>query len=170
MSNDLAPLVPNSEKSTLANRIRSIASQLRQEDEVQIKATSRILGAAAKLAENHDRLIDEVVEMVEEDLDQQAHAQAHPQQPAYTTKQLQQQFKKLGDAKAHFGIKATSWANLVSKLNEQAQPPTVSSPLLNSSQEAVCQRLEAIEQEMQMMRSDINRAVALLELIVEKRT
>ncbi|HEY9664911.1 MAG TPA: hypothetical protein V6C65_41255 [Allocoleopsis sp.] len=165
MSDDSALTVSTSRTSKLGDRIRDIASQLRQEDEVQIKATSRILGAAAQLAENHDRLIDEVVEMVVEDLDRQA------QQPApYTVEQLQQQFKKLGDAKAHFGIKASGWANLVSKLNEQAtpSPPAATSPQPTPTQDAVFQRLEAIEQEMQMLRGDINRAMALLELIVEK--
>ena len=165
MSDDSALTVPTSRKSTLGDRIRNIASQLRQEDEVQIKATSRILGAAAQLAENHDRLINEVVEMVEEDLDRQ-----QAQQPAlYTVEQLQQQFKKLGDAKAHFGIKASSWANLASKLNEQAAPPpAVASLKQNNSQDAVFQRLEAIEREMQMIRGDINRAMSLLKLILEK--
>lgn len=166
MSDDSALTVSTSRTSKLGDRIRDIASQLRQEDEVQIKATSRILGAAAQLAENHDRLIDEVVEMVEEDLDRQP-----TQQPApYTVEQLQQQFKKLGDAKAHFGIKASSWANLASKLNEQATPssPAATSSQLNPTPDAVFQRLEAIEQEMQMLRGDINRAMALLELIVEK--
>lgn len=169
MSDDLASIVPASHKPTLGDRIRSIASQLRQEDNLQIKATSRILGAAAKLAENHDRLIDEVVEMVEEDLDQ--HAQQGQQPASYTAEQLQQQFKKLSDAKAHFGIKASSWANLASKLNNQAKSsPVAASPKPNTSQDTVAQRLEAIEHEMQMLRGDINRAVALLEQIVEKLT
>lgn len=167
MSDDSALTVPTSQRSTLGDRIRDIASQLRQEDNVQIRATSRILGAAAKLAENHNRLIDEVVEMVEEDLDQQAQSQ---QQEPCTIEQLQQQFKKLSDAKAHFGIKASSWASLASKLNERATSPapTVAFPKPDISQDTVSQRLEVIERDMQLMRSDISRAVALLELIVEK--
>lgn len=167
MSNDLTLTGPTSRTSPLGDRIRNIASQLRQEDKVQIKATSRILGAAAQLAENHDRLISEVVEMVEEDLDQQARVQ---QPAAYTVEQLQQQFKKLGDAKAHFGVKASSWVNLVSKLNDQAPSPAtaVASSAKPTSQDIVSQRLEAIEREMQMMRGDINQAVALLQLIVER--
>jgi D-aminopeptidase len=102
MSDDPAPIIQTSRKPTLGDRIRGIANQLREKSEVQIKATSRILGAAAQIAQNHDQLIDEVVEMVEEDLDQQA--QVQPSEP-YTVEKLQQQFKTLKDAKAHFGVK-----------------------------------------------------------------
>jgi hypothetical protein len=57
-------------QGTAGDRIRVIADQLKQETSLQIKATSRILGAAAQISENHDRLIDEVVELMEEDLEQ----------------------------------------------------------------------------------------------------
>ncbi|MBD2101623.1 hypothetical protein [Leptolyngbya sp. FACHB-261] len=181
MSNDLTRIIP-SPKTTLGDRIRSIANQLRQEDEVQIKATSRILGAAAQLAENHDRLIDEVVEMVEEDLEQVAQA---PQPQPYTAEKLQQQFKSLKDARAHFNLKAKSWVVLVNKLNEKFNeqtliPPTGTPSAAQSypsdsrssrntrTQDSVSQRIEGIEQELQRMRGDINHAIQLLELLVEK--
>jgi hypothetical protein len=64
MSNDPPPMTQPVPKLSLGDRIRGIANQLRQENDVQIKATSRILGAAAQIAQNHDHLIDEVVEMV----------------------------------------------------------------------------------------------------------
>lgn len=162
MSEEPSPLIQTSRKPTLGDRIRGIANQLRDESEVQIKATSRILGAAAQIAQNHDRLIDEVVEMVEEDLDQQA--QVQPSEP-YTVEKLQQQFKTLKDAKAHFGIKASSWATLASKLNEQ---PTNSGSSGSRSQDPLIRRLEAIEHEVQALRGDINQALNLLNLIVEK--
>ncbi len=162
MSEEPTPLIQTSRKPTLGDRIRGIANQLRQENDVQIKATSRILGAAAQIAQNHDHLIDEVVDMVEEDLDQQAQVKASE---PHTVEQLQQQFKTLKDAKAHFAIKATSWAALVSKLNEPAatHPPQRAKP-----QDAVTQPLGAIEHELQIMRGDITHVLHLLNLIVEK--
>lgn len=167
MSQD--PLVPLSPKPSLGDRIRDIAHQLRQENTVQIKATSRILGAAAQLAENHDQLIDEVVEMVETDLAQaEPDATSHqvsppPQLPAfYTVAQLQQQFKKLSDAKAHFGLKASSWAALAAKLNRPssgAQPP---GSFPGDTQALILQRLDAIEQDMQILHRDLEQVRHLL--------
>ncbi|WP_416669527.1 hypothetical protein [Egbenema bharatensis] len=187
MSDQSAPLVPTSvvpdsssptaRKTTLGDRIRHLAQQLRQEDQIQIKATSRILGAAAQLAENHDRLIDEVVEMVEEDLDQQAPTPQAPTPPQpYTVEQLQQQFGKFSDAKAHFGIKAASWAALVDKLNQpwrqqrtdtrHPSPPSAPSPSRSpSSQDAVLQRLEAIEREIQTLRGEMAQVLSLLKAL-----
>ncbi len=162
MSGDQAPIIQTSQKPSLGDRIRGIAQQLRQESEVQIKATSRILGAAAQIAQNHDQLIDEVVEMVEEDLDQQAQAKASE---PYTAEKLQQQFKTLKEAKAHFTVKASSWVALASKLNEQ---PTSSSSSAPRSQDSVIQRLNAIEREVQTMRGDMNQILNLLNLLAEK--
>lgn len=181
MSDNSASIVPISQKQRLGDRIRNITRQLRQEEDVQIKATSRILGAAAQLAQNHDRLIDEVVEMVEEDLDQAAEPSLL--QP-YTVEQLQQQFEKFDDAKAHFNLKARSWVALVDKLNSQipssaasgsstakpsssAKTPKRTNPK-NKAQDLIPQRLEGIEQELQIMRGDINRVVQLLERLVAK--
>jgi hypothetical protein len=163
MSNDLVPISHISPSPTLnpklGDRLRNIVTQLRQEGDVQIQATSRILGAAAQIAENHDRLVDEVVEMVEEDLNQ-------PSPPAssesYTVERLKQQFAKLNDAKAHFGVKASSWANLADKLNEPVAKP----PYKPQQPPAIDQRLVAIEAEIQAMRGDINRILNLLEHLV----
>lgn len=97
-------------KATLGNQIRSIADRLKQETEVQIKATSRILDAAAQISQNHERLINEVVEMVEEDLEQESQI--------YNVDILKQQFKTLREAKGHFNLKVNSWEALANKLNE----------------------------------------------------
>lgn len=156
MSNDLIssgnPAIPK----TMGDRIRGLAAQLQQETNLQIKATSRILGAAAQIAQNHDRLIDEVVEMVEADLEP-------PQiSEPVTIEQLKQRFKTLNQAKTHFGIKVSSWAGLVNKLNEPVEPSSF------DQDAAVSQRLEAIEHELKAVRTDLNQALNLLTLILEK--
>jgi vacuolar-type H+-ATPase catalytic subunit A/Vma1 len=160
MSDDPVPIISTPQTSALGDRIRHIANQMRQESEIQIKATSRILGAAAQIAQNHDQLINEVVEMVEEDLDQQAQ-DAEP----YTAKKLQQQFKTLKAAKAHFDVKASSWVALAVKLNEQVSSSRSSIP---QTQYSAIQRLETIEREVQTIRGDISHALNLLNLIAEK--
>lgn len=162
MSDDLTSSIQPAQKLTLGDRIRGIANQLRQENDVQIKATARILGAAAQIAQNHDRLIDEVTEMVEEDLNWQE--QVHACEP-YTVAQLQRQYPTLKAAKAHFGIKASSWVALVSKLNQQ--PMNSGSPV-TQPQDALLPRLEVIELELQAMRNDMNQILNLLSLMAEK--
>jgi hypothetical protein len=166
VSNDST--LSSSSKGTLGDRIRSIAAQLREEDTVQIKATSRILGAAAKLAENHDRLIDEVVDMVQEDLAQKDQGTFSE---VYTVEQLKQQFKRLSDAKAHFGIRAKGWQALVDKLNNQTAPSSAKSPSTSaheSYQDKVIQRIELIERDMQTMRKDLTHVMELLASLLEK--
>lgn len=152
------------QNGTLGDRIRAIAQELRQESDIQIKATSRILGAAAQLAQNHDRLIDEVVEMVEEDL-AQAEGVAIPEAPHYTLEQLKKQFKTLPQAKAHFNLKAGSWAALVDKLNGQSSSST---PVTTHSPDVSSQKLVSIEQEIQSMRKDLQAVEQLLVLILDK--
>lgn len=53
----------------LSTRIRASADTLQAETEKQIKATSRILGATAKIASNQDKLIEEMSSLAESDLD-----------------------------------------------------------------------------------------------------
>lgn len=161
MSNHPNSIPSMSRTPALGDRIRDLAQQLRQENNLQIKATARILGAAAQIAQNHDLLIDEVSEMVQADLDQQA--QTHTA-PPYTAEQLKKQFKTLKAAKAHFGIAAASWAALAAKLNEQRGANSSAGP----SSDAVSQRLAAIEQEIQTLRGDIAQVIDLLNLIAEK--
>lgn len=142
-------------QETAGDRIRKIADQLKQETSLQIKATSRILAAAAQISENHDRLIEEVVEMIEDDLEQQTNSAE-----IITVEQLKQRFKKLEQAKAHFRVKASSWALLADKLNQKASPKTSEIP--------VSQRLESIETELKALRTDINQSLDLLALILQK--
>ncbi|MCY7323220.1 MAG: hypothetical protein LH660_15805 [Phormidesmis sp. CAN_BIN36] len=160
MMSDDSSIVKAGIKETLGDRIRNIADQLKQETNLQIKATSRILGAAAQISENHDRLIDEVVEMVEEDLEQASQTQVVPM---VTIEQLKQQFKTLNQARAHFNIKTKSWATLVDKLNEQKAIPDV-----NHNEILVPQRLEQIEGDLKALRTDLNQVLNLLDLILER--
>lgn len=122
MSKKSVPTKPNQGKAKLGDQIRSIADRLKHQTEVQIKATSRILGAAAQISENHDRLINEVVDMVEEDLNQQSDMS---QRHSYTVEILKQQYKTLRDAKAHFNLKANSWDALVNQLNALSSQSSV---------------------------------------------
>jgi hypothetical protein len=140
-----------------------------------------MLGAAAQLAENHDRLIDEVVEMVEEDLNHQnsrnqpassPKLQSDTVEQPHTVEKLKRQFDKLNDAKAHFGIKASSWAALSDKLNQLHEPATASpSPLqsrMNTSQDFISQRFEAIEDKIQTLQGDMEQALKILNLLADK--
>jgi hypothetical protein len=149
-------------KQKLGDRVRTIADRLKQETEVQIKATSRILGAAAQIAENHDRLIDEVVDMVEEDIDRQTHAR---QTNIYTVDLLKQQFKTLSEAKERFGIKAKSWVELVNKLNNLSIPSQLSG---KQSQTSVPERLDIIENELKIMRDRLDEIAILLKQLLER--
>lgn len=160
MMSDDSLIVKATVKETLGDRIRSIANQLEQEKNLQIKATSRILGAAAQISENHDRLINEVVEMVEEDLERASQTQ---DVEMVTIKQLKQQFKTLNQAKAHFNIKTKSWVALADKLNGQKAIPDASPDEI-----PVLQRLDQIEGEIKAFRTDLKQALNLLDLILKR--
>lgn len=156
-------IAPAFQKMTLGDRIRGVADQLRQETDIQIKATSRILSSAAQIAQNHDRLIDEVVEMVEEDLNQQSQV---ADCPLYSADQLKQEYRTLKAAKAHFNLKASSWDALAAKLNEEGSETT--SPNISCSQASVVQRLDAIEQEIRTIQTDMQQVITLLNRITEQ--
>lgn len=142
------PTKPSPGKTKLGDQIRSIADRLKHETEVQIKATSRILGAAAQISENHDRLIDEVVEMVEEDLNGQANIS---QKQNYTVEALRKQYKTLKDAKAHFNLKANSWNALVNQLNAlYLQLPVVEDKAYpNQSLDENCRKKESNDKKIE---------------------
>lgn len=150
----------NQRKEKLGDRVRKIADQLKQETELQIKATSRILGAAAQIAENHDQLITEVANMVEEDLEQQA--QLYPTK-TYTVDNLKQEFGTLREAKAHFDIKANSWAELVKKLNSVSTQKQITS---EQSKPSTSERLDAIESELKTIRKETSQILFLLEQVL----
>lgn len=162
MNDDLDPRGSTVAASVLGDRIRNLTSQLRQERDVQIKATARVLGAAAQIATNHDHLIEQVVEMVETDLNQ---PNQRLSSAPYTVDRLKQQFKSLKDAKTHFNLKANSWDALVSKLNE---PSVVPSQKSISSPDAVTQKLDSIEQELQCLQRNMSQVLNLLTVIMEK--
>jgi hypothetical protein len=144
-------------KETVGEQVRRIADQLKQETDLQIKVTSRILGAAAQIAENQDRLIHEVVEMVEEDLEKQASPEsAIP----YTIESLKLQFKTLNEAKCHFGVKASSWATLANKLNGSSARESIQNA---QSETLILKRLDTIEASIRDLHHDLNQVLALLQ-------
>ncbi|WP_375472682.1 hypothetical protein [uncultured Nostoc sp.] len=122
MSKKSLPTTQKKGKARLGDQIRSIADRLKQETDVQIQATSRILGAAAQIAENHDQLINEVVDMVESDLNVEKQVS---QKHIYSVDILKQQFQTLRDAKIHFQLKVSSWESLVNKLNATSCQTTI---------------------------------------------
>lgn len=130
-------------KAKLGDQIRSIADRLKQETEVQIKATSRILGAAAQISENHERLINEVVDMVEEDLEQKNQIY---QRYIYTVHILKQQFQTLREAKAHFNLKVNSWESLANKLNESFCQNHISENEVKSESDLRITHMRKVEQ------------------------
>ncbi|MBD2353734.1 hypothetical protein H6G41_03685 [Tolypothrix sp. FACHB-123] len=169
MSKKSVPTQRTQNKPKLGDQIRSIADRLKQETDVQIKATSRILGAAAQISENYDKLVDEVVDMVEEDLNQQLQI---TQKYFYTADILKQKFKTLREAKAHFQLKVNSWESLAKKLNE----PQSESDLRNNRKEKVKQGQKNIEKVNVILDPDVAEVfpnsevvnAALRSLIIKK--
>ena len=144
-------------KSTYGDRIREVADQLKRETQLQIKVTSRILGAAAQISQNHDRLIDQVSEMIQEDLAQESIVEI------MTIDQLKKKFKTLSKAKEHFNLKANSWIALTDKLN-----PSIGISPLNIEQSSVSQRLESIESQLKLLGDDLSQVTNLLAMILDK--
>ncbi|AFY30902.1 hypothetical protein [Calothrix sp. PCC 7507] len=169
MSKESVPTQRTQRKPKLGDQIRSIADRLKQETDVQIKATSRILGAAAQISENYDKLVDEVVDMVEEDLNQQLQIS---QKYLYTADILKQKFKTLREAKAHFQLKVNSWESLAKKLNE----PQLESDFRNNRQGKVKQGQKNIEKVNVILDPDVAEVfpnsevvnAALRSLIIKK--
>jgi hypothetical protein len=152
---------------SLGDQVRKLADQLKEESALQIKVTSRILGAAAQISENHDRLITEVTDMVEEDLDREIFIQTIT---LYTVEQLKQRFKKLEDAKSHFGIKASSWGVLVTKLNNSSGQKNLpsSSKQTSKAKESIPERLDSIEHELKTLRTDTSQILVLLQHLISE--
>ena len=154
------PSKTENEKSTYGDRIRDVADQLKRETQLQIKVTSRILGAAAQISQNHDRLIDQVSEMIQEDLAQEATVDIGE---IVTIDQLKKQFKTLSEAKKHFNLKANSWSALIDKINQ-----SIGIYPLNTEQSSVPQRLESIENQLKLLGDDLNQVRNLLTMILDK--
>ncbi|MEP0926845.1 hypothetical protein NC974_07115 [Leptolyngbya sp. SLC-A1] len=151
----------------MGDRLRGIAEELRQETGTQIKATSRILGAAAQIAQNHDQLIVEVVEMVEEDLSRRDQSEALT---TYKVSDLKQEFKTLKTAKAHFGIKANSWDALATKLNETSEIPSSETGISNTTHSQVLERLDRIELEIRSLQGSMEQVLGLLQEIIKQQS
>ena len=156
----IKPSNVESQKSTYGDRIREVADQLKRETQLQIKVTSRILGAAAQISQNHDRLIDQVSEMIQEDLAQEATVEMGE---IVTIDQLKNQFKTLNEAKKHFNLKANSWSALIDKINQ-----SIGISPLNSEQSSVPQRLESIESQLKLLGDDLSQVRNLLTMILDK--
>ncbi|MFZ9737178.1 MAG: hypothetical protein ACO3EZ_04120 [Prochlorotrichaceae cyanobacterium] len=146
--------------ATLGERIRKIADELREETNLQIKVTSRILGASAKISENYERLIDEVVDMVEEDLNQETDIYTTD---VYTVETLKKEFKTLEKAKKYFGLKASSWVSLVKKLNTSPHKEIIPS---ETPKVSVIDRLDIIEKDIQALRIETSQVLALLRQLI----
>ena len=153
----IKPSNVENEKSTYGDRIRKVADQLKQETQLQIKVTSRILGAAAQISQNYDRLIDQVSEMIQEDLAQEETVEI------VTIDQLKKQFKTLSEAKKHFNLKANSWSALIDKVNQ-----SIGISPLNAEQSSVSQRLESIESQLKLLGDDLSQVKNLLTMILGK--
>lgn len=160
MGQDTVSIVSDSRPLTLGDRLRGIAQELKQETDTQIQATSRILGAAAMIAQNHDQLIGEVVEMVEEDLERGQSI------VTYNVTVLKQQFKTLKAAKAHFGIKANSWDTLAAKLNEGN---SYTADVLDPCQDEVSRRLGEVEAAVKSLQASVDQVLGLLQQMVDRR-
>jgi nitrogenase molybdenum-iron protein alpha/beta subunit len=160
MTKETLLIVGSDHKETIGDQIRKIADQLRDERDLQVKLTSRILGAAAQIAENHDRLIDEVVDMVEEDLEQKNNGCPRN---TYTVENLKQRFKTLAAAKSFWGLKSRGWDDLVEKINESSIHKQI---IAEQDRTSIPERLDIIEQEIKALRGDVGQILALLQQLM----
>jgi Na+-transporting NADH:ubiquinone oxidoreductase subunit NqrA len=160
MTQETLLIVGSDRKETLGDKIRKIVGQLREETDIQVKLTSRILGAAAQIAENHDRLIDEVVDMVEEDLEQKN--DGYPPN-TYTVENLKQRFKTLEAAKSFFGLKSRSWAALVKEINDSSIQNQLPAEQVRTS---IPERLDIIEKDIKAIHRDVGQILVLLQQLI----
>jgi hypothetical protein len=163
MDQELVTSTTTKPKGTIGEQIRKIADRLQRETDVQITATSRILGAAAQISENHDQLIREVVGMVEEDLENQSF---DPQTNTFTVNSLKQHFKSLSEAKAHFGLKASSWIALCNKLNSLSTKTLIPS---NDSEISLSKQLYVIETDIRAIRAEVSQVMLLLQQLISDK-
>jgi hypothetical protein len=112
------------------------------------------------IAQNHDQLIGEVVEMVKEDLDRGQSV------VTYSVAVLKQQFKTLKAAKAHFGIKANSWDTLAAKLNEGN---SYTADVLDPCQDEISRRLGEVEAAVKSLQASVDQVLGLLQQMVDRR-
>jgi len=162
MKQESVPINSTQHTGTLGDRIRRIADELREETDLQIQVTSRILGAAAQISENHERLIDEVVDMVEDDLAQNVDTYTTN---TYTVEALKKKFKTLGEAKQYFDLKANSWLALAEKLNRYSNQQIMSAEIPKM---LIIERLDVIENELKVLRLETSQILALVQQLIFK--
>jgi hypothetical protein len=138
-------------QNSVGDEIRKVANRLQEEQILQIKATSQILGAAAQISKNHDQLIDEVVQVIEEDLIQSS------QKETCTIEILKKKFRTLREAKLYFGLKARSWENLAQAINDM---PSYSALLGDNFNVSILKRLDLIEEEIQAIHAEIRKILS----------
>jgi len=162
MKQESVPINSTQHTGTLGDRIRRIADELREETDLQIQVTSRILGAAAQISENHERLIDEVVDIVEDDLAQNVDTYTTN---TYTVEALKKKFKTLGEAKQYFDLKANSWLALAEKLNRYSNQQIMSAEIPKM---LIIERLDVIENELKVLRLETSQILALVQQLIFK--
>jgi hypothetical protein len=140
-------------QKSLGDQVRQVADQLQKEKNLQIKATSRILGAAAQISKNYDQLLDEVVCMAEKDLIQGS------QKDSCSVEILKNKFGTLREAKLHFGLKASSWKTLAQAINTLSSQ---SNYAIDNSNASIFKRLDSIEGEIQAIHTEIRQILSLL--------
>jgi hypothetical protein len=140
------------QQNSVGDEIRKIANRLQEEQILQIKATSQILGAAAQISKNHDQLIDEVTQIIEEDLIQAS------QKDVFTIEVLKRKFRILREAKLHFGLKARSWENLVQSLNTMPN----NRKFVGNNNASIIKRLDLMEEEIQTIHAEVRQILSLL--------
>jgi hypothetical protein len=104
----------------LADKMKAIANDLRNETNEQVKATARILDAAAQIAQNYDNLVDEVAEMVGEDLRKPLDStltKSLPPSPVFTLMGVPYIFDP---HRAVLRKAGTSWEQFVADLSKEA--------------------------------------------------
>ncbi len=104
------PTLPLFNLETPVSQIKSPIS-----NNVPSKYQTIVTQKYSDLSPSHEILED--VDLINEDLKQPSQS---PEAFVYTVDFLKQEYKKLNQAKAHFDLKANSWATLANKLNERS--------------------------------------------------
>ena len=147
------------QKKSIAKAVREIADNLKNETNIQVKATSKILSNAAKIAVNQDQLIDEIVDVVIEDLDT---VQQTKESRLYIIGLLKKKYGTFHNAKSHLGVKARSWSALINKLNNQS---IIENRNNNETKLSLNERLSSIETEIENINYRVDQLFVLLKQI-----
>ena len=167
--NDSTGSAKPSRKKRFSDSIRQTIDDLQAEDQLQTRITSRILGAAAQISDNHERLIEQVAEVARDDLEKMEALSAQ----RHTPEGLKQEFQTLNCAKAHFEIKARSWSALAKKLNgtnDARQSPAQHSAKAEGKraerETELSERLARLEEKLEKMQADLSLVLQLLSTLI----